>query len=103
MENTPTGHADDLLTKMTQNREVPTFLSAAGFYPKHYRIFDLPAKAPPSQVNMIKYLLDVTKTIGVHDQMIQEHRFLSINEDNAKRRGGGAWGGEHWGIGGRGV
>ena len=52
MENTYTVCADDLPTilgilKMTQNREVSTFSSAAGFYPKQYKRFDLPAKAPP--------------------------------------------------------
>ena len=35
-------------SKMTQNREVPTFFPAAGFYPKQYKKIDLPAKAPLS-------------------------------------------------------
>ena len=33
--------------KMTQDPEVSTFCSAAGFCPKLYKRFDLPAKAPP--------------------------------------------------------
>ena len=42
MENTPTGHADDLfaflfeLSNKTQHREASTFFSATGFYPKQY-------------------------------------------------------------------
>ena len=41
MENTPGGHADDLpailgISKMTQNREMSTVFSAAGFCSKLY-------------------------------------------------------------------
>ena len=35
-------------SKMLQNREVSTFFPAAGFCPKQYDKFYLPAKAPPS-------------------------------------------------------
>ena len=49
MQNTPTGHADDLpmmkFSRMTQNREVSTFFQRLDFDPKQY-IF-VPAKASP--------------------------------------------------------
>ena len=36
-------------SKMTQNREVSTFFSAAEFCPKQYKLCYLPAKSPPSK------------------------------------------------------
>ena len=53
MENTPTGHADDLPTILGNFNNEPTSRSgnifpAAGFCPKQDKRFDLPAKAPPS-------------------------------------------------------
>ena len=36
-------------SKMTQNREVSTFFSAAGFCPKQFKRCYLPAKAPPRE------------------------------------------------------
>ena len=64
MENTPMGYADDLPTSLNilKNREASTFFSAAGFCPKQYKIFYLPAKAPPIPAS--KFYREAFEIIG---------------------------------------